>query len=98
MHLPLSTCGHVVSFCSRVNNLVNRLHGEVERHKLANRSESVEGGSNGDTWGKEETVLYSERKNLTLEAKTPYATSLRNMNRFKGYDHLGDARKSSFRH
>lgn len=41
--------GHVVCLCRRVNDVVDRLHGEIESHELANGSGTSKSRSDGDT-------------------------------------------------
>jgi hypothetical protein len=45
----LDTSRHVMGLCSRVDDLINGLHGEVEGHELADWVEASEGSANGKT-------------------------------------------------
>lgn len=45
----LDTTGHVQRLGGRVDDVVNGLHGEVERHELTNRLQASESGTHGQT-------------------------------------------------
>jgi hypothetical protein len=63
----LDTAGHVVGLGSRVDDLVNGLHGEVEGHELADGVKTSEGSADGQT---AETGLGDGRVDDTLVTET----------------------------
>ncbi len=71
--------GHIVRFCRRIDHMINCLHAEIERHKLANRTEPCHRSANSDAcetcfgdWG----VYYATPAPLLEQASGAFVSTL----------------------